>query len=528
MVIKSRFKQSFNHSPLSLTALIGLCGTFLPSIPQAQTLELYVDQITKQVYTEPGRNRIKLGTFSQLPEPSSKEAKQAPLKPTDKKRVDAVEERVTKGEKAIEELQIKTQDEWVAVESLEERMTPVEKEAKRLNDLFKDPTSPALFGEALKGKWYERISIRGYTQFRISEVLSGNEEDFFIPADRSVSDTASFFIRRGRVIFSGDVADHVFLYVQPEFNAQPATGSFALQLRDLYGDISIDKEKEFRFRLGQSKVPFGFVNLQSSQNRAPLERPEALNSAVETERDIGVFFYWAPDKIRQRFKDLVKNGLKGSGDYGVLGLGAYAGQGPNREDLDGDVTLVARLTYPFEFENGQIFEPGIQAYSGRFVPTTSSIPVGPDGTDVTPTITHEDGLQDERIAFSAVWYPQPVGFEAEWTFGRGPELSEDMTEVDVGFLHGGYGMLNVKLDSPYGNFFPFVRWQYFDGARKFAANAPRVQELNELDFGLEYSPFPEVEVAAVYSHTFDRTDTSSFPYEQFDGDRIGLQVQWNY
>jgi phosphate-selective porin len=78
--------------------------------------------------------------------------------------------------------------------------------------------------------------------------------------------------------------------------------------------------KEFRLRVGQSKVPFGFENLQSSQNRLTLDRNDALNSAVANERDLGAFFYW-PSKIRERFAMLVKDGYKGSGDYGVhLGI----------------------------------------------------------------------------------------------------------------------------------------------------------------------------------------------------------------
>jgi hypothetical protein len=38
--------------------------------------------------------------------------------------------------------------------------------------------------------------------------------------------------------------------------------------------------KEYRVRIGQSKVPYGFENLQSSQNRLSLDRNDALNSAV--------------------------------------------------------------------------------------------------------------------------------------------------------------------------------------------------------------------------------------------------------
>jgi hypothetical protein len=84
-------------------------------------------------------------------------------------------------------------------------------------------------------------------------------------------------------------------------------------------------DTKFRLRVGQSKVPFGFENLQSSQNRLTLDRNDAL-SAVANERDLGAFFYWAPSKIRERFAMLVKDGYKGSGDYGVFAFGVYNGQ----------------------------------------------------------------------------------------------------------------------------------------------------------------------------------------------------------
>jgi hypothetical protein len=63
--------------------------------------------------------------------------------------------------------------------------------------------------------------------------------------------------------------------------------------------------KEYRVRIGQSKVPYGFENLQSSQNRLSLDRNDALNSAVVNER-FRCFLYWAPSKIRERFAMLVK------------------------------------------------------------------------------------------------------------------------------------------------------------------------------------------------------------------------------
>ena len=203
-------------------------------------------------------------------------------------------------------------------------------------------------------RWYDRIGLRGYTQFRLEK--AGTPADgppVEVPADRFANANETFGIRRGRFIFSGDVTDHVYLYAQSDFSASTGAPDFSLQMRDLYADIALDADKAFRVRLGQSKVPFGWVNMQSSQNRAPLERPDAINSAAEGERDLGAYLMWASPEARRRFRDLVGQGLKGSGDYGVIAVGAYSGQGLNRSDQNGNVHWLARAAYPFRLPSGQ-------------------------------------------------------------------------------------------------------------------------------------------------------------------------------
>jgi len=411
---------------------------------------------------------------------------------------------------------------------LERRVAKDEDELRRKDqDIEKritDNTSSDLdFKKSLTGKWYERISLRGYTQFRYTTLFNRDlTPNLVAPADSSVNENETFFIRRGRFILSGDVTEHVFLYAQVDyFGSVGGSGDRGVQTRDLYADIAIDKDKEHRLRVGQSKVPFGFVNLQSSQNRGPFERPDALNSAAEGERDIGVFYYWAPKPIRDLFRKLVRDGLKGSGDYGVFGVGAYSGQGLNRSDTNGETHWIARASYPFQLQSGQIFELGVQAYTGDFVANTQAI------GGVTPT-AKPDGLDDQRVGISAVMYPQPFGFEFEWNWGRGPELARDRLSINEESLHGGYLQVNYALSTGGQALFPFVRWNYYDGARKFARNAPW-SEVNELDLGLEWSPWPEIEVALMYTHTFERTDTASSPFDSAENvDRLGFQLQWNY
>ncbi len=394
--------------------------------------------------------------------------------------------------------------------------------------LGESQSAGSILSESKASHWYDRLSIRGYVQMRYHLVNDDGGVPLNVPADRSVSGTDSFLIRRGRLILSGDVGERVFVYVQPDMNASPTDGQFSMQLRDLYADVALDAEKEFRIRVGQSKVPFGFVNMQSSQNRMPLERADALNSAVEGERDLGAFLYWAPSEIRDRFRHLVASGLKGSGDYGVAGLGVYSGQGLNRSDRNGDVHVVGRLAYPWELPGGQYFETALQAYTGRFVVDTEAVTLpGLAGVTGVPE-ARSDGIADERIGVTAVWYPQPFGIEAEWNWGRGPTLSRDRERVESDFLHGGYVQVQYRLEALGGVILPFARWQRNAGGRKFARNAPDTR-LEEVDAGIEWSPLKELEIAITYTHTFRRTNTRMAGYpETTDAHRVGFQVQWNY
>ena len=403
--------------------------------------------------------------------------------------------------------------------ALEERVRSGEAERESLRQQLA-ARPPAAADQ--KPKWYDKLALRGYGQFRYTTLFDeNNTPNLNVPADRSVGEAETIYLRRGRLTLSGDVSERLYVYAQIEFAGTPANTDYTLQMRDYYGDIALDADKEWRARFGLSKVPFGWVNLQSSQNRTALERPDALNSAVEGERDLGAYLIWAPKSVRALFRDLVRNGLKGSGDYGVVAVGAYAGQGPNKPDLNGDVHWAARVSYPFELADKQVVEFGVQGYTGDYVVSTAAI----GGT--TPT-ADTNGVDDERLGATFVWYPQPFGIEAEWNWGRGPQLSDDNTRIVAESLQGGYVQASWRSVADSGTWIPFVRWNFFDGARKFARNAPR-DEVNEIDAGIEWSPVPEIELVMQFTHTFWRTDTSTAPFDEARGDdRVGLQVQINF
>ena len=391
-------------------------------------------------------------------------------------------------------------------------------------------------------KWYDRLSIRGYAQFRWNETL--NLEPGSAPAqydgDRSIGEDQNFLIRRARLILSGDVSDHMYVYLQPDFASTPngATDQIYFgQIRDWYGDLYIDENKVNRVRIGQSKVPYGWENMQSSSNRLALDRSDALNSAVRNERDLGVFYYWTPEPAQDFFKEVLDLGLKGSGNYGVFGLGIYNGQGGSLAEQNDDFHVVSRFTLPVRFASGQLAEFGVQGYVGRYTVLSSQLrPLGVGGL-ITPFNTLENGgrsgVADERVAGTFVWYPQPVGFQAEWNVGRGPALNAAQNSVEERALYGGYLQSMIKVDTRcYGTLFPFVRWTHFQGGLKADRNAPFAR-IDEVEFGTEWQFNPQMELTTSFLLA-DRTNSTTFTnpgqvsYQQFDGSVLRFQFQINY
>lgn len=369
-------------------------------------------------------------------------------------------------------------------------------------------------------KWYETFAIRGYMQVRYNRLLETNENLGNEQGDKSWGKDGGFFIRRMRIIFYGQLSKQVYFYVQPDFASSPSSDKLHFaQIRDAYMDVGVDKKNEFRFRIGQSKVPYGFENMQSSQNRLPLDRNDALNSAVSNERDLGVFFYWAPKRIRDRFAYLVSSGLKGSGDYGVVGLGAYNGQTANNPELNNNRHYVARVSYPFMFKK-QIVEAGIQAYTGDFVLTKSNLSTG---------VKHIKDLNylDQRVAASLILYPQPFGIQAEYNIGKGPEFNKLTDSIEVRNLSGGYVTFNVKTHYKNHLFYPFVGYHQYKGGKKHEKDA-RSYDVKELEIGLEWEPVKNFELVAMYT-------ISQRQYEDFakqenlqKGNLLRLQAQLNF
>lgn len=371
--------------------------------------------------------------------------------------------------------------------------------------------------------WFEKISLRGYAQLRYNRLLENNENLKCEQCDKSMAPNSSVFLRRARLVISGDVHERVYIYIQPDMaNDASATSQHFMQLRDFYADLAVDESKEFRFRVGQSKVPYGFENLQSSQNRLSLDRNDALNSAVANERDLGVFFYWAPEDIRKRLSALVSSGLKGTGDYGVVGLGVYNGQTANKHEANDSMHAVARLAYPFRTEGGQFIEAGIQGYAGRYV-----VPLA---QRTSAAVLGDFEQHDRRAAASFTLYPQPFGFQAEYNFGVGPEYDPVTRRIEKKHLRGGYAQVMYMLRKASHIVTPFVRAQYYEGGKKHETDARRYL-VRQVEGGVEWQPHKALEIVAAYSQedrAFQDDASAASRRNRQKGGRMRLQLQVNF
>ena len=435
-----------------------------------------------------------------------------------------------------------TVDQWVLLKADEEKRQAKEFEQSRgVGDV------------PVRERWYEKISIRGYTHFRYN-VSKNNDQLNNLLEDRSIGKNNEFFMRRARLIVSGQPHDRAFIYLQSEFAGLVGNVEGTTVLRDAYADLFLTENKEWRIRAGLSKIPYSFDGIQSSQNRLVLDRADALDSAFPNQRDLGLFLYYTPTTVRERFRRLVESGLKGSGDYGMLGIGVFNGQGVGRRDANKNKHVVFHSSYPLEFSNGQIVEFGVDAYTGQVnVSTFPVVSTNPTITSsgvpisVSPQLTNDGNYLDERVALHLVVYPQPFGFQAEYNIGRGPQLNTARTAVELGSLRGGYVQLfyNYKCDTYCQNIFPYVRMQEYFGGRKLEDNAPRYS-VRETELGIEYQFNRAVELTVAYTWAQRTSSDSSFspavcanslaqnvsctqtPYQLQAGNLLRFQLQWSF
>ena len=365
--------------------------------------------------------------------------------------------------------------------------------------------------------WYDRLSFRGYAQFRYNRLLETNEKLKCPTCDRSIGENGGFFLRRARLVITAKVNDRASVSIEPDFASEVGGRENALVLRHYYADIYLDSARTFRARIGQSEVPTGFEALQSSSRRAPLDRSDAMESAAPGEQDLGVFFYWTPLVAKRRFRDLATPWLKGTGDYGVLSLGIYNGQGGNRAEMNDTPHIIARAAYPFRV-GAQHVEANAYAFTGTYTIAASQRATGVGG---------DADFTDRRIGGALVLFPQPLGLQAEWSAGRGPEYDATTNEIVDRPVRGGYAMVSYEWAAGSHHLVAYTRGQYFHGSFKTDPDA-RSSVVHEYEPGVEWNVEDGFELTAGYAISDRLYSDSAAPNNHQKGRFLRLQAQVSF
>lgn len=363
--------------------------------------------------------------------------------------------------------------------------------------------------------------MSGYIQARYNGLFETNPELEVPQMDKNWGADKGISFRRVRVKLLGWLHPRLYMYFQADFAGEPS-------LRDAYMDVHLLDKKQLWLRVGQSKVPFGYENMQSSSQRIPLDRTDPINSALPNERDLMAVMYFLPPKLRKVYDFLNENNLKHSGDYGAYALGIFNGQGINVPDENPSFHVVARASHAVQFNNKQVLEFSLHAYSGlyRFKETTPDVttPGAVGGAFLDPMTID---FTDQRIGATFMYYPQPIGIQAEFNIGTGPKYIPQVNQIKNSSLSGGYLMVMGRVNTAWGQVMPFTRYMYYDGGKKFELDA-RSYLVSDLELGVEWQPLNALEVVLMYSFCDRRYEDALKPNNPQDGVVLRVQMQVNY
>ncbi|MCX8484750.1 MAG: hypothetical protein RIS91_857 [Bacteroidota bacterium] len=395
--------------------------------------------------------------------------------------------------------------------------------------------------------WYETISLKGYAQVRYNRLGETNPNLKCAQCDGYWGNNTGVSFRRARLTFSGQLSPRVYFYFQNDIaqtvaasgmsGAMQSNGTLLnlTQIRDAYFDVNLNKSGSMRIRLGQSKVPFGFDVLQSSQNRLSFDRSDAINSGVYNERDLGAFFMYSPESKKKLFASLVKENLKGSGDYGVFAFGFYNGQTTNRPEINNNRHIVARFTYPVVI-GSQIIEAGLQSYAGVYTYSKDMLSNGVKYVKAPTlkgnvlsknTLMPDATYLDNRTGVHFVLFPKPFGIQAEYNVGNGAQYNTNTDSIEYRSLEGGYVTFSYKTEINKQSVIPYLRLQNYVGGKKAEIDA-RSYDIKEMELGIEWQVEKNLEFTAAYVNSSRRFEDHNNRNNLQTGSLIRLQAQLNF
>ncbi len=406
-----------------------------------------------------------------------------------------------------------TQEDWIRLKAEEERR------------IYEQSAELQMAGNP---RWYERIRINGYAQFRYN--LGASNPLFDLPLNDSFGDQQGneFYFRRLRLVLQGQVSERIAFFTQFALEGGQQQLSNR-EIIDAYMDYHLTKDRVHRLRLGLHRVPNAFDTYRSSTNRQEMDRHESVQSGAPGERDLGIAYYWSPKIAQDRFTELAAY-HNGPGDYGMFGVMVYNGQNRNRDELNKSKHVGAKLAYPFQFQNGRLLEAGILGFHGIYSVVGASQPTMASAARCHDALNSEGGcnVKDERLTAYLWTPPQPWGILVEFTVGRGPKRNAQTGFIDESSLHGGYvqGYYTWRY-SDVGMLTPYIRWGEYYGGFKSLNGAPDGRS-RTWNFGLVWEPDTHVRFTAdwVLKDGLNSTLVANQPQQAFDASQLRFQMQW--
>lgn len=409
-----------------------------------------------------------------------------------------------------------TQDDWIRLKAEEERRA------------FEQTAETGMAGNP---RWYERIRINGYTQFRYS--AGASDSKFSIPLSDKAATTQprELYFRRIRLVFQGQISERLAFFLQGAFEGdQEKQDMFNKEIIDAYGDYYLTKDKVHRLRFGLQRTLNSFDTLRSSTNRQELDRHESVQSGAPGERDLGISYFWSPKIAQERFAQLAAY-HNGPGDYGVFGVMVYNGQGRNKAEMNGDKHMGVRLAYPFELPNGRLLETGVMAYRGIFSVSGAGAPTSTSSAAKCQYELNKEGgcnVNDERITAYLWTPPQPWGILAEGTIGRGPKRNPLNNTIEESSLRGGYvqGYYTWQY-SDVGQLTPYIRFgEYYGGFKSI--NGAADGQSRTWNFGLVWEPDTHWRFVTEFmlKDGLNEKLVRNQVQDQYDASLLRFQAQW--
>lgn len=128
------------------------------------------------------------------------------------------------------------------------------------------------------------------------------------------------------------------------------------------------------------------------------------------------------------------------------------------------------------------------------------------------------------MAAALVLHPQPLGLQAEWNVGTGPEADPAARTVRAHRLSGGYVQATLRARALGRAVTPYARAQRYDGGKKFETDARR-HRVREVEVGAEWLATPEVELTAAFAAAERETSDLATPDNRQRGRRVRVQAQ---